>query len=43
MMINGYYNDGEVKILYSIMVMVMKGEWVLEHGLVSRGTHVCPP
>jgi len=41
--INGYYNDGEVKMLYSIMVKVMKGERVLELGLVSGGTRVCPP
>jgi len=43
MMVNGYYNDGEVKMLYSIMVKVMKGERVLELGPVSGGTRVCPP
>ena len=34
MVINGYYNDGEVKMLYSNVVMVMKGERVLELGPV---------
>ena len=43
MMVNGYYNDGEVKMLYSIMVKVMKGEQVLELGLVFGDTSVCPP
>ena len=43
MMVNGYYNDGEVKMLYSIVVMVMKGERVLELGLFFWGTYVCPP
>ena len=43
MVINGYYNDGEVKMLYSIMVKEMKGERVLELGLVSKGTHVRSP
>ena len=42
MVINGYYNDGEVKMLYSIMVKVMKRERVLELGPVSGGTRVCP-
>ena len=32
MMVNGYFNDGEVKMLYSIVVMVMKGKQVLELG-----------
>jgi len=43
MMIIGYYNDGEVKMLYSIMVEAMKGERVLELGPIFRGTRVCPP
>ena len=43
MMIIGYYNDGEVKMLYSIMVQAMKGERVLKLGLIFRGTHVYPP
>jgi hypothetical protein len=41
MMINGYY-DGEVKMLYSIMVKVMKGERVLELGPVFRGYPYLP-
>ena len=40
MVINGYYNDGEVKMLYSIVVMVMKGERVLELGPVFLGVPV---
>ena len=40
MMINGYYNDGEVNMLYSIVVMVMMGEQVLELGPVFRGIPV---
>ena len=43
MMINGDYNDGEVRMLYSILVKVMKVEQVLELGPVSGGTRVCPP
>jgi hypothetical protein len=42
MMINGYYNDREVKMLYSIMVKVMKGERVLELGPVLGG-YLCMP
>jgi hypothetical protein len=42
MMINGYYNDREVKMLYSIMVKVMKGERVLELGPVLGG-YLCLP
>ena len=41
-MINGYYNDGEVKMLYRIVIMVMKGERVLELGLVFWG-YPCLP
>jgi len=43
MMINGDYDDGEVRMLYSIVVKVMTGEQVLELGSVSGGTRVCPP
>ena len=42
MVINGYYNDGEVKMLYSNVVMVMKGERVLELGPVFWG-YPCLP
>ena len=40
MMINDYYNDGEVKMFYSNVVMVMKGERVLELGPVFLGVPV---
>ena len=42
-MINGYYDDGEVMMVYCIMDKVMKGERVLELGLISGGTRVRPP
>jgi hypothetical protein len=43
MVINGHFGDGDVVVLVSIVVMVMKGEQVLELGPVFGGTHCRPP
>ena len=45
MLVTGHYDDGygEVLMLADIVVMVVKGERILELGSVSRGTRGHPP